>query len=164
MSGFMLKIKTKIQLNAATYLLLFGLISCGSDPYVYDRYDPTTQNSQMNPQMVNPQMMNQQMMNPQMGQAAPNPYYRQGQAMPPQQNYQPQQYQQQQPYPPQPNPYVSQPNPYTSQGGSRFYANPYTITNSYPGYDVDQYYVPPTNYGGEVQQNQVKNYNENFYR
>lgn len=53
--------------------------------------------------------------------------------------------QRQQPY--QQNPYEQYP---PQQGGSRNYSNPYEIPPTpYYGYDADQYYVPPTNYGTE---------------
>ena len=120
----------KIQRIAATYLLLC-LASCGSNTPVYDRYDqaPAQVPMQAPSRQVNPN------------------YYPQDQR---QQPYQQKPYQQN-PY--QQNPY--QQNPYQQyqqpqQGGSRNYSNPYEIPPTpYYGYDADQYYVPPTNYGTE---------------
>lgn len=114
----------KIQRIAATYLLLC-LASCGYNPPVYDRYDqvPAQAPMQAPSRQVNPS------------------YYRQDQRQQPYQqpNYQQQPYQQ--------NPY-EQYKP--QQGGSRNYSNPYEIPPTpYYGYDADQYYVPPTNYGTE---------------
>ncbi len=57
--------------------------------------------------------------------------------------------------PPQSQPYYS-PSPYQyQQPASRQYNNPYAVApqNVYPYYDGDQYYVPPTNYGGSYRDN-----------
>lgn len=112
--------------------------SCYSDPYVYDGtgYDAGAR------PVVAP--------NPNIIQRAPDSYYRQPQPYyPQQQNY----YQAQpQPYYPQQQNYGQQqqyqPAPYNGAPGSRFYSNPYSVPQPsyYPNYDVDQYYVPPTNY------------------
>ena len=118
----------KIQRIAATYLLLC-LASCGSNPPAYDRYDQVPAQAPMQAPIQAPSR-----------QVNPN-YYRQDQR---QQPYQ-QPNNQQQPY--QQNPYEQYP---PQQGGSRNYSNPYEIPPTpYYGYDADQYYVAPTNYGTE---------------
>ena len=103
----------------AATYLLLCLASCGSNTPVYDRYNQA-------PAQVPMQAPSRQV----------------------NQNYYPQD-QQQQPYqqPYQQNPYQQyQPQ----QGGSRNYSNPYEIPPTpYYGYDADQYYVSPTNYGTE---------------
>jgi hypothetical protein len=87
-----------------------------------------------------------------------NPYYQAPQAQRPnyQQQYQapPQQYYNyQQAYQPQSyQPQQQYQQPYAQPAASRFYSNPYAIpptTQQNPRYDVDQYYVPPTN--GQVE-------------
>jgi hypothetical protein len=118
----------KIQRIAATYLLLC-LASCSYNPPIYDSYDQVPAQAPMRAPIQAPSR-----------QVNPN-YYRQDQQQQPYQqpNYQQQPYQQ--------NPYEqNQPQ----QGGSRNYSNPYDIPPTpYYGYDADQYYVPPTNYGTE---------------
>ena len=155
----------KVKHYAATYLLfLFALVSCSSDPYLYDRYDQNKSNQSAAPNYGQGQQGYQQ-----------NPY---GGQMPYQVSpYGQQQYQQ--PYQGQQNPYGGgqmpyqqspygqqgqyQQNPYGQQGqyqqqpGSRFYSNPYSINQPSPyynNYDVDQYYVPPIGYGLENQHNE----------
>lgn len=50
--------------------------------------------------------------------------------------------------------YSSSPYQY-QQPASRYYSNPYAMPpqNQYPYYDGDQYYVPPTYYGGPGRDN-----------
>ena len=52
--------------------------------------------------------------------------------------------------------YNSSPYQY-QQPASRYYNNPYAMPpqNQYPYYDGDQYYVPPTYYGGSGRDNPV---------
>lgn len=57
--------------------------------------------------------------------------------------------------PPQPQQYYA-PSPYQyQQPASRNYNNPYAVQrqNTYPYYDGDQYYVPPTYYGSPYSDN-----------
>jgi len=123
----------KIQRIAATYLLLC-LASCGSNPPVYDRYDQVPAQVQMQSPIQAPsRQVNQN-------------YYPQDQR---QQPYQ-QPNSQQQPYQQQPYQQNQYQQYQSQQGGSRNYSNPYDIPSTpYYGYDADQYYVPPTNYGTE---------------
>lgn len=118
----------KIQLVAATYLLiLFGITSCASDPYMYNAYEQNEKNSA---NLAKGQQMNPAMMS--------NPYdgAEQPAMMPPVQPY-------------QPNMSVSQKPSLPPL--SRSYSNPYAVQPSpYYNYDIDQYYVPPLGYGGDA--------------
>lgn len=96
-------------------------------------------------------------------QNVPNYYYRYGPTVPAspeyaqtQQQYQyqysPQQYA---PYPGQPQQYAPYPAP-----ASRFYSNPYEVPQASPyyanPYDADQYYVPPSHYYNQEQNQQYR--------
>lgn len=88
-------------------------------------------------------------------QAVPNYYYRYGPTVPASPEYDQVQYQynQQQyaPYPVQPQ---QQYAPYPASA-SRFYSNPYDIPQQASPYDADQYYVPPSYYYNQ-EQNQYR--------
>lgn len=139
------------------------VVSCTKDPYLYDRagFDSgnrpkNVQANEDSPTKVAPdyyyrqpapnQGYNQQYQQPQQQYQPPQQYAPQGYNPAPQQYAaQPYQYQQQQQpyYPPQG---YGQPSYQPAAAGSRFYSNPYAIppTSSYPYYDADQYYVPPS--------------------
>ncbi len=50
------------------------------------------------------------------------------------------------------------------QPASRYYSNPYAMPpqNQYPYYDGDQYYVPPTYYGGANRDNPTSSANQKY--
>ncbi|MFT5702797.1 MAG: hypothetical protein ACJAZX_001089 [Rickettsiales bacterium] len=71
------------------------------------------------------------------------------------------------------DPYYSRPSqqryygdsPYQyQQPASRYYSNPYAMPqqNQYPYYDGDQYYVPPTSYGGNNQDNSAPAFSQKY--
>jgi len=104
---------------------------------------------------------------PRSNQAVPNYYYRYGPTVPAspeyaqaQQQYQ-YQYSQQQyaPYPGQPQQQQQQYAPYPAPA-SRFYSNPYEVPQASPyyanPYDADQYYVPPSHYYNQEQNQQYR--------
>ena len=138
-----------MSLKYFTFFALLTLVSaCTQDhPYLYDR--PGFDAGDAPKGVVrNPDPLVK---------AAPN-YYQE------QQGHQPQYYQQPpQQYYQQPVPAYAVPNGYYQQreaAGSRYYSNPYSIPpagNYYqPRYDVDQYYKPPTYYGGEAPATEIK--------
>jgi hypothetical protein len=136
----------KLILKIVVAGIFFFVVSCKSDPYLYDRPGFDKGNSPPKQYQQNPESP--------VTRVAPDYYYRQ-QGYPPQGYAAPAPAQQPYYYPPQqaaPAPYYPPQGayvpPYQSTPGSRFYSNPYAIPPSaqYPNYDVDQYYVPPTSY------------------
>lgn len=138
------QIFNKFLPKAASLCFVVFIISCGRDPYLYDR---TGFDENARPVVApNPNAVNA---------SAPD-YYRQP--------YPPQYYQQSSPYNSYPPVYQQYPQgaPYQTLqyqgGGSRYYSNPYAIPPAAPNYqryDVDQYYVPPTYYNNIEQQRPV---------
>ncbi|MES2677716.1 MAG: hypothetical protein V4612_05325 [Pseudomonadota bacterium] len=59
--------------------------------------------------------------------------------------------------------YTNSPYQY-QQPASRYYSNPYAMPpqNQYPYYDGDQYYVPPTYYGGANRDNPSSSANQKY--
>ena len=118
-----------------TILFIILIAGCSSkDPYLYDRagFDPDGR-PVVAPNPSTPVRV------------TPDYYYRQ----PAYPNYY------------QPQPYTQ--NPYQGNyGGSRYYSNPYAIPSqqSYPYYDGDQYYVPPTYYNNAEPYPQNSSYSQ----
>lgn len=100
---------------------------------------------------------------PTVNRSEPNYYYRYGPTVPAAPEYANQQYQYQYnqqgyaPYPAMPQQQQQQYAPYQAPA-SRFYSNPYDIPQASPygnAYDSDQYYVPPSHYYNQ-EQNQYR--------